>query len=272
LRVTFPATSVIKQYADWMDGEISQNQGGKAWGVYNQMIKFSEGRFDWHSDRPGLRVCATWSGSDLANLQHTHEELLAFILAQPGARVTRVDFALDIHDKGARPDDILDAHLGGRSMTRARTHSRLASVANGSAEGVTVYIGGRQSPRLIRFYDKGVEAGTGEDWLRAELEVKKPLADPLVRAMHERGIKAAGLQAMRDFYFAGVDWFDEETAGHSDAQYARPGRKDTAWEKWVFDVAMPNVIKAMKGGVGQVEAHIRGALNQLEKDGGAHGS
>jgi len=207
----------------------------------------------------------------LDNFPHTHDELLSFVLAQPGARVTRVDFALDIHDKGARPDDILNAHLAGKSITRARTHSRLASVANGGAEGVTVYIGGRQSPRLLRFYDKGVQAGTNEDWLRAELEVKKPLADPLIRAMHKSGIEAAGLQAMRDYFVAGVSWFDDVTAGHSDAQYKRPGRKDTDWEKWVQDVALPNVIRAMKGGVGQVEAHIRGALNQLEKDGGAHG-
>jgi len=265
LRVTVPHTSAIQSYLDTFPGEcIVESEGARAWGVYTDVLLFSAGRVDWNQERPELKVCFTWTGSDLDKFQTHHKKLLAWAVSQPGAKVTRLDFAFDHRGKHCAPDDVLACYERGYAKTHARTHSRVSSARNGAREGVTVYIGGRQSTRLLRVYDKAAQQEESGNRTRVELEVKAPLAGKLAEAMVEYGINAAGMAAIKGFIVTGVRWIDDVTSGNDAAIYERAGRKETDWEKWVLDVALPNVLKAMKEDVGNIRALVRGYMATLD--------
>lgn len=56
--------------------------------------------------------------------------------------------------------------LPNRRMQKTRTNS-----------GHTIYVGASSSDRMVRIYDKGAESGTGADWLRFEVQLRRESAN-----------------------------------------------------------------------------------------------
>jgi len=133
-------------------------------------------RVMWGDYRMG--VCIELSGTALRTWESHNDgadalSLLAYLLVfRPSARVTRIDCAIDtdqLHIHTFR-----DAVREGKLVTRSQTIRYLESFSD---SGDTLYVGARQSDRLLRIYNKAVEQGvTDTVWTRVELESKGELA------------------------------------------------------------------------------------------------
>jgi hypothetical protein len=63
----------------------------------------------------------------------------------------------------------------GSSSLRELPNSRLQKTRSNS--GHTIYVGSASSDRMVRIYDKGAEQGTGTDWLRFEVQLRRQSAN-----------------------------------------------------------------------------------------------
>jgi len=214
---------------------------------YNTAIELVSGRIDWHSDRPEQKVLWTFTGEDLAELTRLgvdHQHFIRWVLSIKHVNITRLDFAINIYGT-CDPMEIVSAFDSGLCKTHAQTRSVVESKTGAQRRGLTVYIGSRQSTRLIRVYDKSAQQGTNEPWVRIEIEVKSPLANTIARAMRDSSIRQAGQYAIASFIETGVKWFDDAVQSEDMEAYKPVGRKETAHEKWVREVCLPEVIAAL---------------------------
>ena len=216
---------------------------------YNRSINLQHGRVDWHSERDSQRRLWTFTGADLRALAESgtdNRAMIERVVAIHQGRITRLDFAIDVRGVGALPGDIENAWRSGTLQTHARKLTVTQSErADSKRPAKTVYLGSRQSASFLRVYDKGAEQKTWEDWTRIEVEMKDPLAGKVGAAMVEIGIPAAGCAAVkRAAYSDAIPWYADALTGAGEVDMAA-GKKDTDWEKWIWSIAMPNVIKAM---------------------------
>lgn len=231
---------------------------------YDRALKLEIGRVDWHTARASQKRLWTFTGTDLDKLDKRdfgQQELISKLAKVQHKNVTRLDFAADVRGAGASPSDVEREWMNHKVITRARSMTPIeARDRKGKGKGKTVYVGSRVSPLFLRVYDKGAEQKTREDWCRVELEAKAPVADKIVGEMARLGINAAGCGAIKRFaQVPAVDWYTDllSGAGVVDLEVKR---KLTDWERWVMDVALPNVVKALDENVPGIEAALVAAL------------
>lgn len=98
---------------------------------------------------------------------------LAALLAEVGARLTRVDLAVDFLDGQYTVDDAVQMHRDGAFNCGGRNPS--TSVAGDWLEnkgGRTLYVGKTTNGKLLRVYEKGKQLGNAEsDWVRFEVQL-----------------------------------------------------------------------------------------------------
>lgn len=104
-------------------------------------------------------------------------------------RFTRVDVARDFFDGEYTIEKVLDAyHAGGftLSITKPLLRKEGRDWDNDTQTGRTLYIGSRQSSRLVRAYEKGKQLGDeSSPWLRVELEMRsRDLRIPIDILLH----------------------------------------------------------------------------------------
>lgn len=90
-----------------------------------------------------------------------------------GGKVTRLDLAKDARNEAFDLENFEDQIARREFIGRVQK----ASTIRNTDGGMTVYVGSRQSNKFLRVYHKGVEQKTGEDWIRAELELKSETAN-----------------------------------------------------------------------------------------------
>ncbi|SUO93467.1 replication initiation factor domain-containing protein [Suttonella ornithocola] len=93
-----------------------------------------------------------------------------------GFRYTRVDIAHDFLGGKYTVDDALKAYYAGgftTAFTRPKIRKEGDDWFNDTSNGRTLYIGTRQSSRLLRFYEKGKQLKMQDSpWVRCELELR----------------------------------------------------------------------------------------------------
>lgn len=121
-----------------------------------------------------MGVHAVISGSALLSYSAngcTPTQLLERAL-RVGGKITRLDLAKDARDEtfdlASLEKQISERDFVGRVQKAASIRS--------TDGGMTIYVGSRQSNKFLRIYNKGVESKTGEDWIRAEMELKSDTA------------------------------------------------------------------------------------------------
>jgi len=215
--------------------------------AYNRAAKLTVGRLDWHSDKPEQKRLLTFSGRDIANLSAfgiPQREFIALVLTLPKANITRLDFAADIHNGEVVAADVKTLLERGYVSTSAKKSSDIEERIIGEAgAGMTVYIGSRSSTLMLRIYDKGKKEKVGYPWLRIELEAKKERAMMLAKAIVSNEVHTAGCAAIRQYATIGSPEIWDALTGAIEIDLS-VGRKLTDWEKWVIEVALPNVAKA----------------------------
>lgn len=221
---------------------------------YNRCLVFTECRVDWHDARPAQRNLLTMTGKQLhAFVDRVGEGgLVAFlrdVAALTDVRITRLDFAIDVF--GSFDFDALQRCIEtGRAKTHIRTTSRVLSKTDSDLAGDTLYIGSRQSGRMIRVYDKGLETGDKAGmWARIELEAKHPHATALLRNMLEYGIAEAGSRAIADLLVTEVGWFEEAVGADDSLSLSQIPRKQTDFEKWALSSLLPLAVRAIRAGI-----------------------
>ena len=157
--------------------------------------------------------------------------------------VSRLDVALD-----CRPGGMVDELIAQCRAAKHITHAKTWSAIDGNQGGKTLYIGSRQSERMLRIYDKGAQMthqpGT---WDRVELEVKGDAAFRLARIMATHDHAAIIRSWVNDYCrFDNSAW--KHLIGASDIRYEPSQRKVTDTRDWLFYTVAPVMAKLYKQG------------------------
>jgi hypothetical protein len=206
----------------------------------------------WSSAHPEWKLCYVMTGSDLNHFRQIGGRQRALVreITRLGGKITRLDMAFDMVGDDFAGDvmDLVLAFNQGWMKTGAKkmTHI-LEESAEGTRKGCTVYIGSRQSNRMLRVYDKGAQLETEFAYVRAELECKGDYARKCANALALFGMETVQAE-IAGFVESGIPWLDNalETTEHIDPVVV--GKKQTDFDAWVMRVALPNVIKAIRMG------------------------
>ncbi len=218
---------------------------------YDSAIRTNFARLFWHSRNKAQHIGVLMSGSEIGmavSVGVTQIEMVKHAI-RVAKKISRLDFAIDCYHPEARPIDLMTHYLAGHAVTPAREASEMRSYsyAQDVAEtGEGVYFGARMSQRQLRVYDKSMQVGVGFPWTRIELQSRDEQARALAFAMGGSGIAEAGQQALRSFFKAPrCKWYSEAVEGPV-VPIAPVQRSETNSERWLRDVAVPSVIRAVR--------------------------
>lgn len=171
---TNTSTSDIERYHLWEAyiSDVAQTEFG-AWVEDSGMFGYEYGashesgvRVLWSSDlRMGIHVIfpgRALSGRDAISIIQKAWAV--------GAQFTRIDVCFDdVSDGVTSVAEYAKRYAAGDFEGRARSYREITS----SGGGHTLYIGSRQSEKMMRIYDKGAEQGIASGfWVRHEIELK----------------------------------------------------------------------------------------------------
>jgi len=232
---------------------------------YTHGTEYRYGKVFVNERKPEQKRLIVVSGDDWTNMALdglAPNVVLGRLIAYPEANVTRIDFAIDIKDEPCRITRLLASWRAGIMKTTAESVQRVGRTGkNGKDMGQTVYIGSRSSERMVRVYDKGAQQAVEGQWTRIEIELKGNWAMATAKAMALEGVVETGKAAIRQFVITGVDWFDNAVARGRGNGYIVPNKRPiTNHEKWLMEVAVPAVIKAIASDMSWVEQSVLGAI------------
>lgn len=129
--------------------------------------------------------------------------------AGEGDNITRIDLAVTCELDQSDPRVVLRHWATIAPMGEMNKDWKwAASLIQNNAGGQTLYIGSRTSSACGRIYDKGLESGDGMErgalW-RWEVELKKPIAKPITRALYEAASTDYIPQIISGYVY---DWFE----------------------------------------------------------------
>lgn len=161
-------------------------------------------------------------------------------------RASRIDLAINFHGHKITPEKTYRAFKAGEMKTPARSGNYIEGIQDG-IEGMTCYIGVRQSERFARVYDKNAEQKNRqknpEAWVRMELEMKKLWARAAQNSIVQHGLNAAVNSHFSDFIVWPNREYNEALIGES-APIDEIGRKDSNTEKWLIRQVAPALARA----------------------------
>lgn len=242
---------------------------------YNYGLKLEYGRIDI-SAHEATGALLTLTGQDLIEWGRVGGSAVSLLeWLYPGGkrrtpelrvRVTRLDLAVDVTDPIARPDDIYEAR--GEARTRVQKWSRVESDRmTGLWPGVTVYVGSRQSARMLRIYDKAAEMELDCPWVRLELELKKPVAEIVARMCARASVGDVARSVMRDVLAVDVDWYNDMlNASSVPVQVPAVGGRQTATRDWIVGTCLPAIWAYMRDGDREIINKVSAMVLEVDHD------
>lgn len=232
---------------------------------YTHGIQFQYGKLFWNIKKPEQKHLVVISGDDFSAMYldgHNPIEALRFLLTYPESNVTRLDFAIDVKDTEGEISELYEAWQSGTLGTTAQTVSYVGSFdGQRKDKGHTLYIGSRQSEKMLRIYDKGKQLERVERWLRIELELKGAWAWQVAKAMTEQDWIAVGKSMIEKYCYSTVEWYEQAIKeGDTGAVVQKPEKLETNHEKWLREVAVPAVLQAINSDIDWVESAVLGAI------------
>jgi hypothetical protein len=205
-----------------------------------------------HSYRPEMGVHFQLSGQGIGTLLGNYGAVYVFLdeLKKIGAKVTRIDVAIDVFDSGLKIGSLADALKWGEARTSSAKHMLI----RGSDGGETLYIGSRQSERFCRIYNKaaerlaqGADNDQSSDWIRIELEVKADKAKALFHTLtNDDQLPHETIQA---WIKAFIDFPDEKVwraiLGRDNVRMEISHRKLTNSRKWLLGTVCDAIAKEL---------------------------
>jgi len=228
----------------------------------------------WDDNHPEWRVMVEMNGQQLSDYRKSgNDEMRLFkFIAYVGAKVTRVDFAVDLFDSGGNPTDFYHAFHTSQVMTVAKSVSIVERTRKQESMGATVYIGSRSSERMVRVYDKGKQSKTKLDWLRVELEIKGTRAEQFAELVSLNDVERAGLSYLADVIeWSDIEWFEAIwTNEYKHINIDTIGRPETSRERWLRDVVIPAIADEVQSGSVWVLEALEAILEDVAQS-GKHG-
>lgn len=211
---------------------------------YKTAFEDSESGARVETDSPisGMDTHLTIPGSALHVARLWHDAADDGILQSArsvGARTSRIDLALNIHQGRLTVLDFFSAYKTGDLKTAARKGYFVEGIG-GDRAGDTLYFGSPKSSRQCRIYNKAAEQAIvdGESWLRLELALRDLRAKSIVAASKDNSVASITAATLADV----VDWSNSEYRQSLAGEFAdiHPlKRKRPAVEKWLLKQCAP---------------------------------
>jgi len=242
------ATLTKAQVTDRMfdaDNAVPQDHG--RFGYTNQQIDPSGAVLLFNEEEPTCHI--QYSGACLARMREYGIDTLDLIaeLIDHGAKVTRLDLALDVKDSDLRIADLAKDIEAGRAITRSRTWKEMKS-ANG---GHTLYIGSRTSEIYVRVYDKAAEikskgkSPSSPDHIRIELELKDDTAKFAAKSLFWHDVASVLFSKLNEFvnFPNNSDWVHavRSLTGPIKFEKSERGVRDT--QAWILKSVLPSLVR-----------------------------
>lgn len=162
-------------------------------------------------------------------------------------RVTRCDVAIDVMDSPISAGHVLRALEQG--LQRSRFKSWRIIKGGGSENGTTLYVGGRESTRQIRIYDKGAEQGLALNWWRFEMQFTQERAAEVWEAVKPHDDMPDLLPFARALFISLLDFpewagFQRLLGSTAHYEWAEIPRGLTDTEAWLMSQVAPTFRKA----------------------------
>lgn len=152
----------------------------------------------WSNNRLEMGVHVSQSGQVFDRLEAL--DVLRNALRK-GAKVARLDVAIDIHRK-LPLYRWKKAHAAGRAVTPAKTARYWED-----SPGETLYIGAKESDVFFRAYDKAAEQKAPGEWFRLELQAKHDVAQKHAERLDNEGYEVIPCIILEFIDFPGDrDW------------------------------------------------------------------
>jgi hypothetical protein len=237
-------------------GAISQKPAfGYQWAIQSPcgVLVQSSGRLD-------MGTCIVHSGSALTELKMRtpdFDERLTKLLATC-ATCSRIDIAIDVTSIRLVKDLIACI-----KDDKVKTHVKKWGVIEGNDGGTTLYVGSRDSERMLRIYDKAVEQGlTGQTWDRIELEVKGQAAHRLARALAHFDPEGVVRSWIDDFcHFDNEIWTMLMTTPIS--YYSASQRRKSDTREWLLNSVSQIIAKRVMAGDTDLMSDLTHVVNHL---------
>lgn len=165
-----------------MDPALFQDAGFGILG-YNRVLRFSDilvcyepRENEYFKD---MGVCVSMSGNGCRAFEAFSSygpvpfaALFQLLEDTPGSNVSRIDVACDDGAGALDMDKIIDKVQHNEINSRMTARSVLVSWDGLYKNGATVYIGAESSAFRLRIYDKALEQGTQDHWVRVEMVMR----------------------------------------------------------------------------------------------------
>lgn len=193
-------------------------------------------------DRPDMGNHVIYSSKSLDRMLHMYDisgcELLQHHISE-GHNVARLDLAIDFKGFGVTVGDFVDCFNRGAVKTKLRTATVISSLTGG---GDTFYLGSmKKRKNLVRVYDKGKEQGTGDDWVRVELQImgkKATSTGKIVSSSDDIESEIIGIiKGVVDFQ--GVSVWDLLTHDQLQVSMESESKKQGDTERWLMTQVIP---------------------------------
>lgn len=180
-QVVMQALQQSEYYGDWMEARALKGYDYGAQFVVGDQVLYRI-NYGGHNEEHGANVIG--SGGSAPKLAEVIREHF------PGHRVSRLDSCIDYHHK-----DVYD-YLRKKALIIAREQKvqvrEIVKPLEESDDGRTLYLGSKTSVVSMRIYEKGKQLGCGDEWVRAELQVR-PQRDTKAIAAYLSPLEVWGL-------------------------------------------------------------------------------
>lgn len=157
---------------------------------YKVAYRYPDGRVEmFHPDQPNMGYHVVMGGQTLKALGENDLWLLEYFL-ENGARVTRLDCALDVFDMPLDFDELWASAKKGEFECRLRKPPLRTSDAK---RGDTVYFGRMKSSVFTRIYNKAAEQNYDGSWVRVETVFRHSRANNAAKLMVKRKLDTPAL-------------------------------------------------------------------------------
>lgn len=258
-----PLDLAVPVYALTGTGETKRGRYG-----YTAGVQLGIGAAYWSPDNPGMKRTVEFTGIELDKLRGmgcTAPDLLRFVLAIKDVKISRMDIALDIrNDTRASAKSFYLQWMAGVIKTRARRATLIGDTElvgpredqAPQSRGDTCYIGSRQSEKMLRVYDKGLQLELPDKWVRMENELKDRAALNAATEIITSGLARVACSLLQCGMTVPKGWIYEAIHAYHAVEIANIGRKDTDWEAWVKRIVIPAITKAYHLGMPEAIACI----------------
>lgn len=196
--------------------------------------------------RPEMGVHLAFGGRALKALAEGSQPATALLawMMQQGAKITRLDLAIDVFDVAIDPSELAKV----ARVTNAPGSAKKWRIWRGEDQGCTAYIGSRKSEKFLRIYDKAAETGDhSRHWTRFELELKGDAARAAAAQMallndQERSQYIKGL--IKGVFNPNDETFQTAMDGPAEVLRTTKDTEDNTLN-WLLDTVARSIAKTM---------------------------